>query len=67
MQIPLNSGDSQDLSVTAGSLIGIMVSYREMILINGAYQWGQAWDAWPASINPFDASTYAILQLAAGR
>jgi len=64
-KIPLNSGDIHDLSVSAGSTVGIKILYREMHWdpIDGVWTWTTSEDGWPSSVGRFDGSTYGKLAL----
>jgi len=63
-KIPLNSDDIHDLSVSAGSTIGIKIMYREMYwdTTSGVWEW-KGEDGWPTSGRRFDGSTYEKLVL----
>jgi len=63
-KIPLNSDDIHDLSVSAGSTIGIKIMYREMYwdTTSGVWEW-KGEDGWPTSAGRFDGSTYGKLVL----
>lgn len=64
-EIPLNSGDPQDLTITPRSTVGIKVSFREMNKV-GDGQWDFAGeDGWPLFVESsrFDGATYGKLIL----
>lgn len=63
-EIPLNSGDPQDISVNSGDTLGLYITYTEMKLMDGGYTQGDGWENWP--LNALDAyhfDTYGDLVL----
>ena len=63
-EIPLNSGDAQDLSITPGSTVGIKIEYQEMHYFeeNGIRS-AVGGDAWPSKGGVLDGLTYGKLTL----
>jgi len=63
-EIPLDSGDPQDLSITPGATVGVKIEYQEMHYSEEEQTWSAVGgDAWPSKGGVFDGSTYGKLTL----
>ncbi|MFX1286403.1 MAG: hypothetical protein ACFFB5_22400 [Promethearchaeota archaeon] len=59
-QIPLDSGDEQDISVQPGDTLGIKILYREMVHEEAIY-WSAGEDGWPNDQDNANGTTYGDL------
>ena len=64
-KVPLNSGDTHDLSVTSDSTIGVLIRYLEFYYIpdNDSWLCNGTFDAWPNNGSKIDGSNYGKLKL----
>jgi hypothetical protein len=62
-EIPLDSGDPQDIAITSQSTVGIMVSFNEMYKENGDSINTAGQGGWPLFAEVRDGQTYGKLVL----
>lgn len=55
-EIPLNSGDTQDISVNAGDTLGLLISFTEFSGTVNTGSFGVGWDTWP--LDSFSTSAF---------
>jgi len=63
-EIPLNSGDPQDLSIAPGSTVGMKIEFQEMHYFEEKQAWSAVGeDAWPSKGEVLDGLSYGKLTL----